>query len=154
MYVPTNAANERPATKEMKMGSWGHGAFQNDAALDWWRAADTDHLDLGLADVRSVIEMDGEFGDDDAVARVLAAAELVALSRTRPLLHLPVDAPDIKWFVEHADKAITDADLKKAIAAVDRILASDFAEGWRNPGDERAALKDLRSRLQAALRKN
>ena len=132
------------------MGTWGTGAFDDDAAADW---ADELHGGADLEVVRSALgiaETDYLEAPEGAVA--IAAAEVVAAMLLPAASDLPADVE--AWVAEHRGEAGRE-DALLALAAVDRVLAdgSELKELWAESSDRSwsLAVDALRRRLQTSL---
>lgn len=129
------------------MGTWGSGAFANDAALDWMadlvKAADLARVRGVLSDVlRTTDEPEAETSQ-----QALAAAEVVAALRGFPARDLP---DELKDWVDDASVDVSPELVKMAVEAVARVGAdSELARLWArsDPGDWSVAVGDLSSRL-------
>jgi hypothetical protein len=100
------------------MGSWGHGTFDNDTAMDWV-------VQLTVAKNASFLR---ESLDDGVDEDALAAAEVVAALRGRPVEDLPDDVSE--WIRLHP-VTVTDDLLRAARDAVARVKDdSELKELW------------------------
>jgi hypothetical protein len=100
------------------MGAWGHGTFDNDTAMDWIVQLTVAH------DVSFLRESFDDGVDEDA----LAAAEVVAALRGRPVEGLPDDVSE--WIRLHP-VTVTDDLLRAARDAVARVKDdSELKELW------------------------
>lgn len=133
------------------MGAWGHTAFENDQALDWFsneleHSADASALHSAVEPVASAPHDDHIDSDDACCA--LAAAEIVAAVRGCPMKDLhPMIA---EWVAAHPI-AIEDRLLAMATQAVQRVDSdSELRELWDEAGPEApwaASNADLLRRL-------
>lgn len=135
------------------MGAWGTGIFDNDTACDWAYELQGQR-DLGVIErtLDAVIENGDEYLDAGEGEEALAAAEALARLQghwgTRNSYTERMDA----W-VEAVGLAPSPALVRKAHAAIDRILAvdSELVELWSESdefGAWKAAVADLRARLR------
>jgi hypothetical protein len=129
------------------MGTWGHGIFENDDALDWvieLESAGQAAIDGALTAVTEEAE---DYMDACDCTRALAAAEVVAALRGRPATDLP-DAVQV-W--ASGRPAPGDQLVAKAMDAINRILAgSELKDLWEGSDGYRvwqANVADLQSRL-------
>jgi hypothetical protein len=134
------------------MGAWGEGSFENDTALDWvWDL--TESTDLGVVERAISYVLDcGDYLDADAGCIGLAAAEVVAALRKRPVDGLPEEVSE--WI---QTRRITPSErlVKDSLAAIARIRdddASELRELWGEddapPTEWYSVLDDLVRRLQ------
>lgn len=133
------------------MGAWGSGNFQNDTALDWVYAFDSE----GAEAVRAAVEAALRPGylDADVACTALAACEVVAASAGAGLAD---DAPgDVLDSLARHGADVRQADLAAACQRI-VILAgsetSELHELWDDAAPEdregfRAALTGLQKRL-------
>jgi hypothetical protein len=136
----------------MAMGAWGAGNFENDAALDWvWDLRESTGLGMienAIADVLNC----GDYLDADVGCIGLAAAEVVAALRNKPVDGLP---EEVSGWVQAHGLPPSDALVKDCLAAVAKIKddnISELRELWENGKDSPtkwySALNDLASRLR------
>lgn len=131
------------------MGTWGHGTFQNDDALDLLDDV-TDGGDEAMlrATLDTAIEQAGESLEAPEGSSALAAAEIVAALRGRPAADLPDEAVD--WV--RGRPAPDDMLVARARQAVDAVLTdSELRDLWMEadelPGWQ-ATVEELRERLR------
>lgn len=133
------------------MGAWGHTAFENDQALDWFsneleHSASASSLAAALAPAASAAEDD--YIDSDEACCALAAAEIIAALLGRPMQDLhPMIA---EWVAAHPREI--DAQLiATAARAVTRVNTdSELRDLWDEAGPEEpwsASNADLLRRL-------
>jgi hypothetical protein len=91
------------------MGTWGVGAFANDAAADWALEFKYTDLQAGLRLIRDTLN-----GDDDELR--IAAAEMVAAINGHPASPLP--DPDA---TDEEDDELDDADVVVYVATSDMV---------------------------------
>lgn len=130
------------------MGTWGDGHFENDGALDFVvELTSQDSLAPIETAFDEILSVKG-YIDVDYGEYAIAAAEIIALLRGKPLTSLPDDV--IQWHNQHQLK-VNDALVAKAIQAVELTTnteRSEFAElrdeldGWANN------ITDLLARLR------
>jgi hypothetical protein len=130
------------------MGAWGAGVFENDEALDWLAdLADTNDPQA----IRDALALGGAPIEADEAINALAAAEVVAALRGRPLLDPPEQLQQvIALRHDAADPELVPA----ALVAVKRVReSSELRELWEDVGAEDwlAALVDLEARLRALI---
>lgn len=133
------------------MGAWGHGTFENDAALDWLGNLSEGTPSL-VGDSLSAVAEAGEdqYLDADECCAVLAAADLVAAARGKGEDRLSQGART--WLAEHrATVAAVEIDLARR--AVERVSgASELRELWDENGADtewHADVRELLRRLSA-----
>ncbi|MCK5274344.1 MAG: DUF4259 domain-containing protein [Alphaproteobacteria bacterium] len=131
------------------MGAWGSESFENDDALDWVN-------DLEASEGTAVIKLtlqavidESDYLEAPECSAALAAAEVVAALKGAPGKGLPEEV--LKWIAGNAttpDRSL----IEKTLAAVTRIKTDSELLGlWEDegdPGDWRAGVEDLESRLQ------
>jgi hypothetical protein len=135
------------------MGAWGHIAFDNDTTNDWaYGLDDVDDLSLVEAAFDELEEVGTNYLDQDIACNALGACEVLARLLGRPgYTNVYTEKVD-QWIATHRIKP-SPAQLKRASAAIDRILADDseLRQLWEE-GDEggiwRQAMEDLRGRLR------
>jgi Domain of unknown function (DUF4259) len=129
------------------MGTWGTGAFENDAAADWaWQIEDAasglQAVDTISSALRAVLDLPaGEASDADVASCGLAAAEVVAAALGRPSNELPdgVDA----WIAIHGE-AIPRSLSEIARRAVERVNEnSELTELWNESGQSQEWLDGI-----------
>jgi hypothetical protein len=113
------------------MGAWGHTAFENDQALDWFgneleHSADAATL-LFAIDVAASADADSYLDSDEACC-ALAAAEIVAAMIGHPMANLnPLIA---EWVASHPIE-IGDGLIASAKQAVERVATnSELCDLW------------------------
>ena len=134
------------------MGAWGAGNFENDTALDWvWDLNESTDLGVVEAAISDVLNC-GDYLDADVGCIGLAAAEVVAVLRNKPMDGLP---EEVSQWVETHKVIPSDTLVKDSLAAVDKIRNDDLSELkelWeedRDPPTEwYSVLDDLAARLQ------
>jgi len=133
------------------MGTWGHGNFENDSALDWvGDFEEKPHKDFLEKSMRAVLTPNYIDADDASVA--LAALEVVAWANGKPAK----DFPNLNISLKPGDLRPTfDKDFyatcNKAVDTVMRPTNNEMMELWEASGelDEwRKVLEDLRKRIQ------
>lgn len=134
------------------MGAWGPGIFDNDTACDWAYELEGRH-DLGVIERALDAVLDGDDAPDaDIGEEALAAAEALARLQGHWGVRNSYTERMDAW-VEAAALAPPTALVRRAHAAIDRILAADseLAELWAE-SDEfeawKAAVAELRQRLR------
>ncbi len=133
------------------MGTWGHTAFENDQALDWFsneleHSADNSTLASAF---EAIVSADANgYIDTDEACSALAAAEIVAAMIGRPLENLNPTIAD--WVARHPIE-IDDGLIAAAIQAVTRVAAnSELRDLWEEgdtSGPWGASNADLLRRL-------
>ena len=130
------------------MGTWGAGAFENDAASDWLMeltdATSTAPIRRAILRVQK-IKAPNAVDLDDAI-EALAAAEIIAAARGHPSAKFPDDLA--AWM---AARNFTPAEdlTESAIAAVTRIAAnSELKSEWDGDGAWLREQDNLIKRLQ------
>lgn len=129
------------------MGTWGLSPFENDNASDWvWVLAEAKDTSVLSDALEAVISEEEIF---EGCEEALAAAEVVAALRGKPLEELP---EEVNAFVKEQGKKPPSAQLVKlAVTAVERIAEeSGLKERWDETDDAKdwlVSLKDLLKRL-------
>jgi hypothetical protein len=134
------------------MGAWGTGNFENDTALDWvWDLEGSTDLGVVKAAISDVLNC-GDYLDSDIGCAGLAAAEVVAALRNRPMDGLP---EEVSQWVETHKLVPSDTLVKDCLVAVDKIRNDDISELkelWEEGGDPptewHSVLDSLAARLQ------
>ena len=129
------------------MGAWGYGSFDNDDAADWvWELEHAGDYEVVRPVLEAVAERDDHL-EAPTCCEAIAAAEVVAAGRGRPLAKLPEDAT--RWLEGRA--APDDAFVQLARRAVAAILAkSELREVWQESSGLdawRERMDDLAARL-------
>lgn len=130
------------------MGAWGHGNFENDAALDFIYFLDR-HESISEIEsaLQAVVNIEG-YLDADYASCALAAGEAVALLRGKPAESLPENL--IQWHQKHNYSA-DDALVKQAIQAVEKVLAdSELRELW---SDAEALFEEWKQAVNELLKR-
>jgi hypothetical protein len=127
------------------MGTWGHGAFDNDHASDWLQAIeDGRRLDWSVLSGR-----DSERNE----IRAIAAAELIATAIGTPGVAVPERVLQLATSIDVRDEIVM-----TALDAVRTIRSSsELRSLWDEAGELQEwldALKDLETRLSADRRCN
>lgn len=131
------------------MGSWGYGAFENDAAVGWFEEVDDASLDQVRKALIAVEEVpSGDDPDADLSSAGVAAAALIAASRDGKVEALPAEAAT--W-VETNRASVVAADIERARRVVMRVaqrseLQELFDEDRRN-NEWHRVMDTLRARL-------
>lgn len=134
------------------MGAWGAGNFESDTALDWvWeleKSSDLSPVENAISDVLHC----GETLDADAGCIGLAAAEVVAALRHKPLDGLP---EEVAAWVQARRLIPSDVLVKDCLSAIAKIRnddSSELKELWEEDGsilaEWHSVLNDLIARLQ------
>jgi hypothetical protein len=134
------------------MGAWGHLPFDNDTTNDWaYGLEEVDDLSLVEAAFDEIEQVGADYLDQDVACNALGACEVLARILGRPgYTNVYTEKVD-QWVEAHKVKPPS-ALLKRASAAIDRILTSDseLRELW-DEGDSgdlwREAIEDLRARM-------
>ena len=148
------------AASVRRMGAWGAGSFENDAASEW--AADlADGGDVAMVTdtlTTAAACPPDEYLESDEGAEALAAAEVVAAAAGRPPRAVAMGSSGphaLAWAAAHPGAGST-ALVELALAAVDRVDAteSELQELWSaddSPGagsrEWFGEVEDLRTRL-------
>lgn len=134
------------------MGAWGVLAFDNDTACDWkYGLDDVDDLSLVESAFDELEEVGGEYLDQDLACHALAACEVIARLRGKPGYTNSFTEGVDEWVAAHNIQP-SPALIKRAFAAIDRVLADDseLRELWDESADSAewcAGVQDLRKRL-------
>ncbi|MBV1775341.1 DUF4259 domain-containing protein [Burkholderiaceae bacterium DAT-1] len=128
------------------MGTWGHSAFENDAASDWL----ADLYDAGnIAPVEKAIRAAlpekpsllkkllgakaNTYLDADVASVALVAAEVLAALRGNPHASIPQELAD---FLQTHESSVSDELYSLAIGVVSRIgIDSELCELWQEAGE-------------------
>ena len=133
------------------MGTWGHGNFENDSALDWvGDFEEKPHKAFLEKSIRAVITPNYIDAHDASIT--LAALEVVAWANGKPAK----DFPNLNISLKPGDlRPEFDKDFyatcNKAVDTVMRPTNNEIMELWEESGelDEwRKVLEDLRKRIQ------
>ena len=133
------------------MGTWGHGSFENDDAMDWLQEFESG----GAGAVESAFEAvtslsDGDYLEAPDASMALAAAEIVAAARDGDTSGLPDTAGPM--LARHQTSLIEDDIMDNARRAVTRVFKeSELKELWQDSPDRVAwqeGLRNLVSRLR------
>jgi hypothetical protein len=112
-------------TEEITMGAWGTGNFENDTALDWVydleKSSNLSSVEICIANVLNC----GDYLDADVSCTGLAAAEVVAALRNRPMDDLP---EAVSQWVETHKIVPSDKLVKDSLAAIDKIRNNEKSE--------------------------
>lgn len=140
------------------MGVWGTGAFENDAACDWFAdLADASDLTFVTDTLSSAQEVDDDELDVELGCTALAACEVIArLQNTargssnsliaRQTSDAMVELVD-EWVRSHPTR-VTPALIQLATNVLDRVTGgSELALLWRGDSSWISQVKDLRRRV-------
>ncbi len=137
------------------MGAWGTGVFDNDTACDWAYELEAQG-DLALIErtLDTVLAAGDEYLDASDAEEALAAIEAIARLQGHWGVRNSYTANMDAW-VEQVKFQPSEMLLKKAHAAIDRILGEDseLLELWGDSdslNEWKRTIEDLRSRVQAA----
>ena len=131
-------------------GTWGHGAFENDHALDWVYDVEKS----GTAEtVRDALKLSSGQGHIDATdaEEALVAVEIVAASLGNPAEDFP---DELKGWLQRQSTEALRALVPDALDAIDRIIdpkQSELYALWDEQDDAKAWLAHaarLKSRLK------
>src|SRR5262245_61382923 len=145
MYLPPG---------DTTMGAWGHLPFDNDTTNDWaYGLEDVDDLSLVEGALDELEAVGADYLDQDIACNALGACEVLARLLGRSGYTNAYTEKVDEWVAAHKLKP-PPALLKRASAAIDRILASDaeLRPLWGVSGDAdawRTAIIDLRARVRA-----
>ena len=129
------------------MGTWGHGSFANDSALDWLDELAESGPPFIVKTLRAVVDAeDDAYLEFEPSTAALAAAELVAAAHGKGDERLDEDA--LAWLDGHRDAART-IDFEQARRAVERVYGkSELRELWDENGEETEWHADVRVLLR------
>lgn len=129
------------------MGAWGHGAFENDSALDWLADLAEGDASLVAEALAAVADADAdEYIEVDDASAALVAAELVAAALGKGDDRLNDDATS--WLDAHR-ASVRDLGAAGARRAVARVLeSSELSELWGENGDDTPWHLDVRALLE------
>jgi len=130
------------------MGEWGTNSFENDDAADWLAELSQAEDTTVLREAFSAVTERDDYLELPESSVAVAAAEVVAALRGRPVPGLP-DA--VQEFVAHIAAPPSSALVSAALRALERVeTKSELQELW-DETDSRTewhkVLADLRSRL-------
>ncbi len=129
------------------MGTWGFGAFENDAALSWIGDLE-DSKDLSVLDASLQAVINTSVPGETECCEAFAAAEVVAALHKAPSMMLPNGVLD--WIDSNPN--LTDALREKAIEALEVVLSdSELRDFWAEEDDLdvwKEELEDLLQRLK------
>ena len=139
MQTTTTAAKRgRRANRSVRV--WGHGSFENDAAMGWVESLeDAPDIDLVEATLDEVLEVEasGDEPDPGDASRAIAAAETVAALADQPGEALPEEVR--QWCFDNPGLELTEVQ-PKAVQALGVILQASalrdlfeehgYAEDW------------------------
>ncbi len=131
------------------MGAWGHGAFQNDDALDFvgdlreagsWKSA--------AAEIQRIADdvADGEYIEAPDASILLAAGALAAHQRGRPVAEWTDDVPPSS-FPTCPDRVV--AAIAAALPRAVRGPDSELRELWEDTDDLKDWLKESEAIIAA-----
>lgn len=137
------------------MGTWGVGAFDNDAAADWALTLESaNDLTLVQRELEAVLQAGDDYLEADQACYALAACEVVARLKGNWGQRDAYSEPADRWVAAYlaADPApLPPRLIKDALSAVDRILRppSELLSLWQEADakDWLSAVRDLRSRV-------
>ena len=134
------------------MGAWGVLALDNDTANDWaYGLDDVEDLSLVESALNEVVDVGGDYLDQDIACNVLAACEVLARLRGEPCYRNAHTEKVDAWVAAH--ELVPQPELlARASDVIDRILGekSELRELWdEGDGTEwREAVENLRQRLR------
>ncbi|MFN0251037.1 MAG: DUF4259 domain-containing protein [Kofleriaceae bacterium] len=138
------------------MGVWGTGAFDNDAACDWFAdLADTSDLTFVTDTLSSAQEVDDDELDVELGCAAVAACEVIARLQThaRGSSNTIVSRKDAmvelveSWVRSHPARPSPDV-VQLATNVLDRVTkGSELAVLWRGDSAWLSQVKDLRRRV-------
>jgi hypothetical protein len=128
------------------MGTWGHGSFANDSALDWLGELREGDASLVRAALEAVADADEDaYLEFDECAAALAAAELVAASLGKG--HDRLDKDAASWLPAHV-ATVQAVGAQLAHRAVERVFGqSELRELWDENGPDTEWHTDVRKLL-------
>jgi Domain of unknown function (DUF4259) len=134
------------------MGAWDFGPFDNDDALDWvWDLEESVDTSVLAEAFERVTEIGDEYLEAPECSEAIAAAEVVAALRRRPLAKLPDGVKD--WVEAHRDLDVQGL-VPTALKVLERIRTkSELKELWdegKGSPEWYATLDDLEERLRAS----
>jgi hypothetical protein len=138
--------------RESKVGAWGTGIFENDAASDFATSvAESEGLKVLEQALDRVLASEGNYLEAPDAEEGLAAAEIVARLMGRSGIRTPDTAPIDAW-VERMASAPSEELVEKARRSITRILTepSEILELWQESDDYaawRRAVEDVAERL-------
>ena len=131
------------------MGAWDATSFGNDTANDWaYDLEGCNDLSYIESTLQKVLDIGEDYLDSDEAVEAIAAAEILAWLRGRPV---PVNGYTEKiavWVASHPIQPSA-AIIQKALSVLDRIERpeSELPELWEGDPDWLASMADLRKRL-------
>ena len=132
------------------MGAWGQNSFDNDSALDWVDYFEANPTRDVLEEAFDLVLEGEEYLEVDECSAALAAAEIVAALRGRPVADFPENI-DVKSLAIKVDEDLE----AMALAAVEKVKIyedSELKQLWEETGDGgadwHAAVQDLIQRIK------
>jgi hypothetical protein len=136
------------------MGAWGYLPFDDDATNDWAYGLD-DVADLSLVEAAfdEIEAIGADYLETDIASHALGACEVLARLLGHPAYTNAYTEKVDQWVARHK-LTPSPALLKRASAAIDRILGSDseLRQLWEESDDGdswRRAIEELRVRVRA-----
>ena len=137
------------ASRVAMAGAWGDGSFENDDAMDW---AATCAEARSIAPVREALErsLRGKYLEAPDGSEAVAAAEVVAAARRKPMAGLPGDLA--AWVKRQSPAALAKL-APLALRALRRVRdpkTSELRQLWDQAKPEKwvEVITDLESRLR------
>lgn len=150
------SSTKRRRTKKKKkktMDVWGHGSFENEAAIRWVEMLEEVHdLDLLESTLDDVLmaEQEDEIPDPASSSMAIAAAETVAALADKASESLPEEV--VQWCFDNPGFDLGEVQ-PKAVQALGVVLQTsglrELLEEHGEIEDWEAELEDLRDRLRA-----
>lgn len=127
------------------MGAWAYGSFENDDAMDWvGELADADGTEPIMKAFDTVLKSK-DYLEAPEASMGLAAAEVVAALRGKPIATLP---EEVTAWVESKTSPKTTL-IEKARLVVERILKdSELKDLWSESEDSAKWRQEVESLLQ------
>ncbi|TMN19455.1 DUF4259 domain-containing protein [Pseudoxanthomonas sp. X-1] len=146
------AFHQRITCKEIIVGTWGNGSFENDDAADFM-ADLTEVADLSLvSDALATVLAAEDYLEAPEACLGIAAAEVVAAAAGRPTAAAQEEEELTEWLARIAPE-VSPGLVKQAIQALDRIVGeqSELRELWEEVDEAdawQATVRALKAKLQ------
>lgn len=126
----TTSTSSRRARESRTMDVWGHGSFENEAAMGWVESLeDAPDIEMVEATLDEVLELEaaGEEPDPADASRAIAAAETVAALAEQPAKALPEEVR--QWCFDRDAGHVLPEMQPKAVQALGVILHGSRLRG-------------------------
>ncbi|HAT40232.1 MAG TPA: hypothetical protein DCS87_00700 [Rheinheimera sp.] len=137
------------ASCQAQAGAWGHGAFENDAAMDWVdELTQSKHASVLLQSFNNVVR--SHYVELDYCGQAIASAEVIAAFKTGDFQTLPAELS--AWARAH--NAEYEPEMAKlafaAVAKCQQVQQSEIAQLWHEADASGwlLSLAELQKKLQ------